>query len=154
DYVLSERLNKQLSKSLLNAQHPAGKPDRTEVVIKDANQLQMTRSHKEIVQILARVLDLQELSIFANFEDLGWNSLLAVRLHKELDAVFPGLFAISDVFSYPTVHDMAAFLERKRTVPHQREITIEQVMGDLENGIITAEEAEVLIKEISETVER
>ncbi|KWX86010.1 hypothetical protein AMQ83_21400 [Paenibacillus riograndensis] len=154
DYVLSESLNKQLSKSLLNAQHPAGKPDRTEVVIKDANQLQMTRSHKEIVQILARVLDLQELSIFANFEDLGWNSLLAVRLHKELDAVFPGLFAISDVFSYPTVHDMAAFLERKRTVPHQREMTIEQVMGDLENGIITAEEAEVLIKEISETVER
>ncbi len=152
DYVLSESLNRQLRRSLHNTQNLNGTPERTELIIKDANQLQMTRSHKEIAQILAKVLDVQELSIFANFEDLGWNSLLAVRLHKELEAVFPGLFAISDVFSYPTVHDMAVYLERKRTIPQKREMTIEQVMGDLEDGIITPEEAEVLIGKISGAV--
>jgi len=152
DYVLSESLKKQLNRALSSEHSQAGATLQAEIIIKDANHHEMTQSDKEIVQILARVLGLQEISIFANFEDLGGNSLLAVRLHKELDAAYPGIFAISDVFSYPTVHDMAAYLERKRSSPAKRELTIEQVMSDLENGNITADEADKLIREISEPV--
>ncbi|MDR9507180.1 beta-ketoacyl reductase, partial [Brevibacillus agri] len=153
DYALGEGIERAVSQAIGGGSHPAevsGKE--TAAIIKEAEHQEITAWDEEIAHILASVLGLDEISIFANFEDLGGNSLLAVRLQKELDAAYPGVFMISDIFSYPTVHDMAAYLERKRATPAKRSMTIEQIMSDLEQGNITADEADLLIREISEPV--
>ena len=153
DYALGEGIERAVAQAIGGGSHPAevsGKE--TAAIIKEAEHQEITAWDEEIAHILASVLGLDEISIFANFEDLGGNSLLAVRLQKELDAAYPGVFMISDIFSYPTVHDMAAYLERKRATPAKRSMTIEQIMSDLEQGKITADEADLLIRQISEPV--
>ncbi|NRQ55291.1 type I polyketide synthase [Brevibacillus sp. HD1.4A] len=152
DYVLGESIERAVTQAIGSGSHPADSSATETAIIKEADHQEITAWDQEIAHILARVLGLEEISIFANFEDLGGNSLLAVRLQKELDAAYPGVFMISDIFSYPTVHDMAAYLERKRATPAKRSMTIEQIMNDLEQGTITADEADLLIREISEQV--
>ncbi|TGV05095.1 hypothetical protein EN829_055250, partial [Mesorhizobium sp. M00.F.Ca.ET.186.01.1.1] len=152
DYVLGESIERAVKQAIGSGSHPADSSATETAIIKEADHQEITAWDQEIAHILARVLGLEEISIFANFEDLGGNSLLAVRLQKELDAAYPGVFMISDIFSYPTVHDMAAYLERKRATPAKRSMTIEQIMNDLEQGKITADEADLLIREISEQV--
>lgn len=152
DYVLAESIEKAIDRALGSSNTLEHSSIRETAIIKEADHQEITKWDQEIALILAKVLGLEEISIFANFEDLGGNSLLAVRLQKELDAAYPGVFMISDIFSYPTVHDMAGYLERKRATPVKRNMTIEQIMNDLEQGKITADEADQFIREMSEPV--
>jgi hypothetical protein len=54
----------------------------------------------------------------ANFFDLGGHSLLAVQVHRRLREVFPERpLSITDLFRFPTVAALAAFLEGGRGEP-------------------------------------
>lgn len=35
---------------------------------------------------------------------------------KELGSIYPGMVDISDIFTYPTVEELAAFIDKKRAV--------------------------------------
>lgn len=74
-----------------------------------------TDTQRILGAIYAAVLGLGEIDIFASFQDMGGNSLMATQLLKLIDEQFPGTVDISDLFSYPSVDDLAAFIDSKRS---------------------------------------
>ncbi|WP_025678783.1 type I polyketide synthase [Paenibacillus massiliensis] len=61
----------------------------------------------------AEVLGMADVDIYANFMDQGGDSILAVELLKRIEPEFPDQISISDIFSYPSVSELAAFLMQK-----------------------------------------
>jgi acyl carrier protein len=55
----------------------------------------------------SRVLTLDQ-----NLFELGADSLTLVSVHEAIDRCFPGKVAITDVFDYPTVRELAAYIDR------------------------------------------
>nr|WP_275984157.1 SDR family NAD(P)-dependent oxidoreductase [Paenibacillus hamazuiensis] len=73
-----------------------------------------TDTQRTLGAIFGAVLGLSEIDIFASFQDMGGNSLMATQLLKLIDEQFPGTVDISDLFSYPSVDDLAMFIDSKR----------------------------------------
>jgi len=63
-----------------------------------------------IIGIWMDVLGIASAGIDDNFFDLGGHSLLAVKAHRRLTEAFTRPIAITDLFRYPTVRALAAFL--------------------------------------------
>jgi hypothetical protein len=72
--------------------------------------LPRTEAERRILEIWRDVLQVNEIGIHDNFFDLGGHSLLLVRVHGRLKAVFERDFGIVSLFAYPTVHALAGFL--------------------------------------------
>jgi acyl carrier protein len=65
---------------------------------------------EQVAAIWQDVLGLPALSIDDNFFDLGGHSLLFTRVHVRIDELYPGRVSLSELFQYPTVRTLAAFL--------------------------------------------
>ena len=48
-----------------------------------------------------------------NFFDVGGNSLLLVKVCAEINKACPHKLGITDLFTYTTISDLAAFMEKK-----------------------------------------
>jgi acyl carrier protein len=47
-----------------------------------------------------------------NLFELGADSLMLVKIHQDIEARFPGKVEITDLFDYPTIAALAAYLAR------------------------------------------
>ncbi len=56
------------------------------------------------------MLELAQAPLDANFFDLGGHSLLLAQVHLELEATFERTISITDLFEYPTITSLSAFL--------------------------------------------
>ncbi|OAB26485.1 hypothetical protein PMSD_25190 [Paenibacillus macquariensis subsp. defensor] len=100
----------------------------------------LTDSEGKVAAVWAEAMKAKEISLYDNFYDLGGNSLLAVHLLRRLDNVFPGIFNISDIFSYPTIFSMAEYLD-KRLGLQTEEDDMDILLAKLESGEISEAEA-------------
>jgi acyl-CoA synthetase (AMP-forming)/AMP-acid ligase II/acyl carrier protein len=48
-----------------------------------------------------------------NLFEIGTSSLALVQIHEGIEEAFPGLLDITDLFDYPTIAQLASFLEKK-----------------------------------------
>lgn len=74
-----------------------------------------TETEKNVAYLYAVVLDLKEIDIYENFNSIGGDSIHAMQLIKELGAVYPGMVDISDVFTHPTVEELSALIDKKKS---------------------------------------
>lgn len=97
--------------------------------------------HQAIANFFATVLDLEEIDAYASFQDMGGSSLMATQLLKLIEGDFPGTTDISDIFSYPSVWDLAEFIGDKLGDPFdeacadQVEVTDKELMEILEQEL-------------------
>jgi thioesterase domain-containing protein/Flp pilus assembly protein TadD/acyl carrier protein len=68
-------------------------------------------------QIWERLLPIQTIGIKDNFFDLGGHSLLAVKLFAEITKKFKKQIPLSILFQYPTIEELANFLENPDFIP-------------------------------------
>ena len=68
---------------------------------------------EELLAICAQVLGEQRLGPEDNFFELGTNSLKLIQVHTLIDERYPGLLELADMFDYPTIRDLAAFISKK-----------------------------------------
>jgi len=68
-------------------------------------------AEQKIAAVWEEVLKRQEISIHDSFFDVGGHSLLAMQVHSLLHEKYPAL-QIVDLFSYPTIHTLAGYLEQ------------------------------------------
>ncbi len=61
----------------------------------------------QVLDIWRTVLRTDQVDREANFFEAGGNSLLIIRLHRELQKRFPDVFTVTDLFALPTVADQA-----------------------------------------------
>ena len=72
----------------------------------------MPRTHLEhtLVTVWRELLQVEHVGIHDNFFDLGGHSLLMVQLHLQLQALLQSPIALIDLFIYPTISTLAAYL--------------------------------------------
>jgi amino acid adenylation domain-containing protein len=72
-------------------------------------------AEQKITAIWEAVLKRNGISIHDNFFDVGGHSLLAIEVHSLLRPDYPTLQMV-DLFSYPTIHTLAGYLEQSSVV--------------------------------------
>ena len=73
---------------------------------------------RTIAQAWAEVLQLDHVDVETTFFDLGGTSLLMAQVYRRLRGTLPGDVSLTDMFRYPTVHSLGAFVqERAAAVP-------------------------------------
>ncbi len=73
-----------------------------------------SQAEHQIATVWKQVLNRQELSIHDSFFDVGGHSLLVIQVHSLLEPNYPFLKVI-DLFSYPTIHGLATYLDQSAT---------------------------------------
>jgi len=76
----------------------------------------LTPTEQKVAQAWAKILGLREVDYQDKFLEVGGDSLSATYLQKEIDAAYPGVMDITDVFVYPTIEQMATFIDSKTVV--------------------------------------
>lgn len=71
----------------------------------------------EVLALWRAVLPEAELDAHSGFFESGGNSLLLIRLHERLEARWPGVFSVAELFGRPTVADQAALLAGSLPAP-------------------------------------
>lgn len=114
---------------------------------------------KKIAESWSKVLGVKELSIYDNFYDLGGDSILATHLVRELEAIYPKIINISNIFSYPTIKDLSECIESKLEILNKNEeirlddVTIKPIVRKI--NMLETEVSEMIkpvgIKEYYET---
>jgi hypothetical protein len=99
--------------------NPSGKTDRKalaaiEPVLSGHQEGTVRQPETEIEAMVLAVwekqLQFEGISTTDNFFDLGGNSILAVRVHGELDRLYPGRLTVADLFIHSSVQQIAAAL--------------------------------------------
>ena len=94
----------------------SGEPvnNQPEVKIKGRDNGNYTRTEKQLAGIWGSLLGLEEVNVNDNFNNIGGNSLLAVKLEVELEEIGISIDTL-DIDKYPALADLAAYLDREAT---------------------------------------
>jgi acyl-CoA synthetase (AMP-forming)/AMP-acid ligase II/acyl carrier protein len=101
-------------------QTPNGKVDRKALLSRKAESVSTasaevveprTELERCIASIWSKVLKVEQVSVTANFFDLGGHSLLLAQVHAEIVAELGRGLSIIELFQYPTVASVASHLE-------------------------------------------
>jgi len=87
-------------------------PDGTRPDGDDGFVAPQTSMEQTIARVWQEVLHVDKVGIKDNFFDLGGHSLLMTQLYVKLCAVLDTDMSLIDVFRYPTITTLAAFLNR------------------------------------------
>ncbi|MDJ0797465.1 MAG: SDR family oxidoreductase [Calothrix sp. MO_167.B12] len=101
---------------------PMGKLDRRQLPSLDHSRPELavplvksqSDIEKRIAQIWQEVLELEEVGINDNFFDLGGNSLLLIRVHKNLSKILAIDLPVIKLFEHPTIATLAQHLQQDR----------------------------------------
>ena len=86
---------------------------REELNILGKSEDKYTETEKNIAYMYALVLSTSDIDIYENFNSIGGDSMLAMQLLKIIENEYPDLVDISDIFSYPTVEGLSAYIDTK-----------------------------------------
>ncbi len=100
-----------------------------------------THTEKKVAYIYASVLNIEEIDIYENFNAMGGNSMTSTEILKFLNQYFDNMLDVSDVFSYPTVFEMAEYIDSKlaaknEAVNAEKMENVSDLLDQLESGEI------------------
>ena len=72
-----------------------------------------TEVEQKLKQICDTALKDMHVGIHDSLFEIGTSSLALVEIHEGIEAAFPGLIDVTDLFDYPTIAELAAHLEAK-----------------------------------------
>ncbi len=152
---LEKQLKQKIEKVIKNKNSSNGANEQR-IEVKINSKAEVTEYETIVANIWASILGAEEIDVTDNFSELGGDSIIASQLLKAIDKRFPGMLDISDIFSYPTVKQMAAVIEKlsstEEETEEKEEILLEDqmeiIMDKLTNGEITTEEADELISQL------
>ncbi|TCP55916.1 polyketide synthase PksN [Tumebacillus sp. BK434] len=111
-FQLAPELQRVLSAGQEAAAGGAGQSvQHMEVAIRGA--LHPTETQVMLGNAFGNLLGMSEIDIYTSFQDMGGNSLMTTQLLKLIDQHFPGMVDISDLFSYPSVKELADFIDER-----------------------------------------
>ncbi len=85
----------------------------TNITLKGKSEEEFTDVENKLGRIWGQILSIPVIDVYDNFYDMGGDSILATHLLKAIEQVYPRVIDISDIFSYPTVVQMAEYIESK-----------------------------------------
>lgn len=102
-------------------------------------------TEKNIANIWGNVLGISTINVYDNFEKIGGNSILAIKLLKEIEQLYPNQVGIADLFTYSTVNKLSDFIEEmqeaeKHTYMKEDEKLMD-ILNKLKEGNISIDES-------------
>jgi natural product biosynthesis luciferase-like monooxygenase protein len=76
-----------------------------------------TEIERQLAASWRSLLNVEDVGLHDNFFDLGGHSLLAVQLHRDLEAETQWGLSLTDLFRFPTIGSLAAFIASDRAGP-------------------------------------
>lgn len=68
---------------------------------------------QQLKQICDRLIPEKNVTVQTNLLSINLNSLTLARIHEAIDGEFPDRLDVTDLFEYPTLHELAAFLDSR-----------------------------------------
>ncbi|PHS10318.1 MAG: hypothetical protein COA88_02415 [Kordia sp.] len=143
DFVLETRLKGKLEKhkrsmTASDSVETKTRSANAEVDIKGKSADELTEVEKNLGMIWSQVLGADEIDIYDSFQEMGGDSILATHLLKAIEGVYPGAIDITDVFSYPTIEQMGAYISEKIGEPvleekQEKTKDLEDMLDDMLN---------------------
>jgi amino acid adenylation domain-containing protein len=88
-----------------------------------------TPTEERLVEIVAAILEVDEVGIDDNFFHLGGHSLLAARLIARIEQVFGKKISLSTMFAGPTVEQLARALQQQEAIQSRAPLLAVQASG-------------------------
>ncbi|KOP78299.1 phosphopantetheine attachment protein [Lysinibacillus sp. FJAT-14745] len=104
---------------------PTANRDIQNVVVTGKSMDKLTEIEKNVIAAWVQTLGVDEVDVHDKFFESGGNSLLASYLHKEMNKVYPGMTAITDIFVYSSVVEISSHIESKMG-PSAEKLVIEE----------------------------
>ena len=139
DSVRKELGNNRNSKT---SGQPTGKEHLKAVKITGNQKAGYTPTQQKLAGLWSEVLGWKEVSIYDDFHKLGGDSIVATRLMKLLDGQFPGLLNIADIFAFPTISEMAEYIDKVegQKINHDSN-SVDDILENLESGDLSVDDA-------------
>lgn len=158
-YTKKVRLPKSIMKNKEKIKDvPENSIDISEIEVLGKQDTELTEVEKNVIYVWAKTLGVNRLNVNDKFFELGADSLLASYLQKEMNKIYPNVMAITDVFTYSTILEMADFIDHKvnSSVKKKLEIVrenkkeeegqdIEALLTQFMNGAIDRDKLEELL---------
>jgi len=85
--------------------------------LREAQRGPESQSRTQIENILKNICDAalegRRVDIHDNLFEIGASSLKLIEIHEQIDREFPGQVDLTELFDYPTIADLARYLEEK-----------------------------------------
>ncbi len=82
----------------------------------------VSEAHSEIEKTLKEICDSclkqKPVGVHDNLFELGTSSLTLAQIYEQIENVYPGQFEVSDFFDYPTIAELAKYLEGRLKANH------------------------------------
>lgn len=108
-----------------------------------------TATHQELAQVWADILGLTTISVFDSFHQLGGDSIHAAHLHRQWNERHPGTLDVTDIYRYPTIHEMAGYLDSQR-ISQPAALNLDSILEGFKGSKYSKEEAKRLLAEWTE----
>lgn len=112
-FKISEEIEIAIKKNSIAITKDFKEKNKTDTAIKGKEQDGYTETENIIAKIWCEVFGLNEIDVYDSFYSLGGDSLMAIQLLKEIEKKYKSKLDITDVFAYPTVVQMAAYIDEK-----------------------------------------
>ncbi len=85
---------------------------------------------EKLVKIWEEVLGIEKVGVNDNFFDLGGHSLLVIKIHAQIDKLYPNKVKITDLFSLTTIKEMGEYIKNGRKDVANIELTFASIPED------------------------
>lgn len=113
EQMLPFRFSPKVTQSIRSYLGNKNEQDKQETEVRLKGTLEPSSTQQYVANAFGGLLGLQEIDIYSSFEDMGGNSLITTHLLTHIDREFPGIIDITDIFSYPTVHDLSELIDSR-----------------------------------------
>jgi len=100
----------------------------------------------EIANIWGKVLGVSVINVYDNFNKIGGNSILAIKLLNEIEAIYPNMVEIADIFTYSTINQFAEMIIKKSRAKNMMGVVkdgdqrLMEILNRLKDGDISIDE--------------
>ncbi|MCG8334128.1 MAG: non-ribosomal peptide synthetase, partial [Proteobacteria bacterium] len=117
---------------------------------KVANLTIETQIEKQIKDICKKIINIEDFRTTDNFFDIGCDSFMLIKMHAEIDKIYPKKIRVQDIFSHSDVCSLARLISGNddKTEKHEDE-ELENIFNRLENNDIDEQEALKYIERLS-----
>ena len=114
--------------------------------IKGKDETQISETERNIAVIYSKILGHSELDLYDNFFEMGGDSIMIMKMQLEIDKIYSGCVASTDLFEFTTIESLAAYIDRK-TKQTVYAAALKEVLPEQSCGAVREEE--ILISSLS-----
>lgn len=81
--------------------------DKTDLSVPSYKEEKYEDVESKLIQVCKDALGYSEMNILDNFFELGADSIILGNIFRELDVIYPNKLNITDLFTYPSIRDLA-----------------------------------------------